>query len=545
MIKINDEINIYFPLKMKPRNQQIEMLNFIKKSINTSKKYILLNASVGSGKSYLTVMFANWYKNHINKNANFDIITNSKILQDQYMNDYPFMKILKGRANYYCEPYDTNCSLGMEICKTDGPKCGSDCPYTKAKEHWQNSNISLTNFHMFNTFAIYTKMIKDDRKSNVLIIDEAHDFEAVFCDFISTSLSAKALKKYGFDLKEIEDYDDKIRRIKTIDQYVSFIENKFNQDIDKKINWLDKEKQGKSTKIRNKYANYISHCESQKGKFSYLVEEYKINKDNWVLNITTNEHDKMYSGIVLDAKPVWGNKNLKNMIFKYYDHVIFMSGSLLNKEMFSYINGIHPKLTSYLEIDSDFPLKNRPIYYMKGIGKMSFNKKYETFSSQLKYIKKILKKHKNEKVIIHTFTYEIANWVKERLNDSRLIFHEQDNRDEMLQTFMASDEAKVFVSPSLISGFDFSDDLARAQIILKIPYPNLGSENIKQRMKTNDTWFGWKTVVDIIQMYGRTTRSKEDFSSTYILDDSFSDVLKYSSHMIPRYISDAIKIINI
>ena len=97
----------------------------------------------------------------------------------------------------------------------------------------------------------------------------------------------------------------------------------------------------------------------------------------------------------------------------------------------------------------------------------------------------------------------------------------------------------------MVSGVDFQDDISRFQIILKIPFPYLGSEKIKQRMKTNSKWYNWKTVVDFIQMIGRSIRSKDDYADTYILDDSFSDVLKYNSHLIPRYITNAIKYINI
>lgn len=545
MITINDDINIYFPLKLKPRPQQIDAINFVKESINSGKKYMLLQLPTGSGKSYFTIMFTNWYKNFINKNAKFDIITNSKILQEQYISDYDFIHNLKGRVNYDCNPYNTDCSSGWEICKTNGPKCGSECPYTNAKENWKAANIGLTNFHMFNTFAVYTKMIKDDKKSNVLIIDESHDFESVFCDFISTTLSSKSLKKYGFNLKEIEDYDEKISRIKKIDDYVGFIENQFLKDIDEKITWLDQASKSTTPKVRNDYANYIANCESNKNKFNYLIQEYNLNKDNWILDITKNETDKMYSGIVLDAKPVWGNTYMKDMIFKFYDHVIFMSGSLLDKDLFSFINGIHPNLTTFYSVESDFPLKNRPIYYIKGLGKMTYNSKYETFNKQVSYILKILKKYPDKKGLIHCGSYEFSSWLKERIKDKRLLFHDSDNRDEILQQHLDSNKASVLVSPSMISGVDLKDDNSRFQIIIKMPFPFLGSEKIKQRMKTNSIWYNWKTVVDFIQMIGRSVRSSEDFADTFILDDSFSDLLKYNSYLIPNYITNAIKNIKI
>jgi len=545
MIKINDNIKIYYPLKMVPRQQQFDILDFTKNTINNGNKYVLINASTGSGKSYFTVMFMNWYKNSINKSAKFDILTNSKILQHQYVNDYSFMKNLKGRSNYYCDPYDTDCSKGWEICKLSGPKCGADCPYIAAKSNWMGSSVGLTNFHLFNTYGIYTNILEEDRNADVLIIDEGHDFEAVFCDFISTTLSAKSLKKYGFDLKKIEDYDDRITRIKTIDQFIGFIENQFIKDVSERLSWFEAKQSKASKKIKAEYGNYIQFCSSQLSKFNYLIEEYGKDKANWILDITLNEKDKMYSGLILDAKPVWGSKFLKEVIFSKYDHVIFMSASILDKEMFGFINGLKSKFTSYIDVPSDFPLKNRPIYFLKGIGKMTYTEKFDTFERQLQWMEKILKKYKNKKGIIHCGTYDIANWMKERADDPRFLFHTSENRNEILMKHINSITPTILVSPSMISGVDLKDDISRFQIILKIPFPYLGSEKIKQRMSTNKKWYNWKTVSDLIQMYGRSVRSKDDYADTYILDDSFSDILKYNSAIIPRWFSDAIKYLKV
>jgi Rad3-related DNA helicase len=542
---INENLNIYFPLKLIPREQQLDALTFVKNTINSGRKYNLLQMPTGSGKSYFTVMFMNWYKNFINKAATFDIITNSKILQQQYLNDYQFMKNLSGKANYECAPYNTNCKIGMDICKTAGPHCKMECPYLSARDNWISAKVGLTNFHLFHTFSLFTPGAIQDRNSNVLIIDEAHDFEAVFCDYISTTLSAKSLKKYGFELTKIEEYDDQISRIKYIHDYINFIENKFIKDVKDKLSWLETAKTKSSKKQKIEYAKYIEHCETQISKFKYLSDEYEKDPKNWALDITRNDSDNMYSGIVLDAKPIWGHKYLKETIYKNYDHIIFMSGSLLDKEMFTYINGIHPKLTNYFEIDSNFPLKNRPLYYINGVGKMSYSQKYDTFEQQLKWIKKIIKKYPNKKGIIHCGTYEFSNWLEERLNEPRLLFHTPENREDILQEHIDNKIPSIIVSPSMVSGVDFQDDISRFQIILKIPFPYLGSEKIKQRMKTNKKWYNWKTVVDFIQMIGRSIRSKDDYADTYILDDSFSDVLRYNSHLIPKYITDAIKYINV
>jgi len=539
MIKINDKLNIHFPLKLKPRQEQIAALNFLKESINNGKRYAMLNLPTGIGKSYLVMMFANYYRNYINENAKFDILTNSKILQKQYINEFPFIKNYEGRGNYICDPHDSDCSKGWEICKVLGPHCDTECPYDKAKKNWQCSEIGLTNFHLFNTIAIYVRKILEGRDSHVLIIDESHSFEEVFCDFITTSISARSLKKYGFNMKEIEDYDRTLMRIKKVSDFVGFIKHQFSQDVTDKYTWLEDMLKNATPKLRQEYSQYKSHCESQLMKFKYFVQEFEKKPDNWILDITKT-NDKMFSGLLLESKPVWGNDYIKEKVFDKYDFILFMSGSILDKNMFSYINGLEPELTTYFDVPSTFPLNRRPIYYLK-IGSMSMKEKEETLKKQLEYFKKILKKHQNEKGIIHTTNYENLEYIQKNLMDKRLIFHTPENRDEMLEKHINADYPSVIVSPSMISGVDLKDDLSRFQIIQKIPYPFLGSEKIKQRQKTKPEWYIWKTICDLIQSYGRSIRSHDDYATTYILDSNFSNVLKYNSKLLPRWFTNAIK----
>jgi Rad3-related DNA helicase len=59
-------------------------------------------------------------------------------------------------------------------------------------------------------------------------------------------------------------------------------------------------------------------------------------------------------------------------------------------------------------------------------------------------------------------------------------------------------------------------------------------------METNDKWYGWATVCDLIQMYGRSIRSAEDNADTYVLDSCFGDVLKWNGHYFPKWVKEAI-----
>ena len=527
---------------MVPRSQQLAGLEFLKKSILSNNKYFLLNLSTGVGKSFLTIMFANWYKNFINE-LKLDILTNSKVLQNQYIKDFPFIKNFKGKQNYFCQKHSVDCASGKEICKILKTPCET-CPYDRAKTAWQSSQIGLTNFHLFGTLAVHQKQILKNRGANVLIVDECHDLESVFSDQLSSTLSARSLKKCGFNLKEIDDYDTKyISKIKTLEKYLEFLDRKLIPDLKRKYDFFEQTIITSDLKKKKEYSLFIQKIENKLFSYEHLFKSHKEDPNNIVLDIVKNK-DKMYSGYQLVTNHVWVYEYIEKFIFSKYDHVIFMSASILNKDMFCYINGLDKNITTYFEIPTPFLKKNRKIFYLK-VGKMSFKNKEETFLKQVPWIKEILKKYKNEKGIIHTTNYEITEWIKENIQDERLLFHETEDRHDILEQHLHSTKPTVLVSPSMISGISLDDDLARFQILVKTPFPNISSAKIKARQKTNPNWYTWKACTDILQAYGRGVRSETDFCDFYILDSNFSDLLKYNSHMFPKYFLDAIKTLKI
>lgn len=538
MINIDGKVNIYFPMEMKPRPQQIDLLQKCKKTINNGKKYILINAPTGSGKSYFAIMFSNWYRNSVDENAKIDIITNSKLLQEQYHDSFDFIRVLKGQSNYWCDDNKCNCQEGKELNKLKETKCPT-CPYDMAKRAWMGSEMGITNFHMFNSFAMYQHKVIEDRNSNVLIIDEAHDFESVFCDFLSTKLSGKLLKKYGMELVEIEFYEQKFVKITTIEKFMTFLEDDFLpkvRSLNSKYEHLISDSSAQEEiKEYNKYYTYTS---TQIEKFETILEKFEADPNNWSLDRVYNKE----KNLELLIEPIWGYDYLNEYIWCNYDHVVFMSGSILDKVMFSYINGLKVELTDYYELDSTFPLENRPIYYVKNIGKMTFESKELTFKNQIPVIEKILKKYQKENGIIHTINYELAEWLKNNIPDSRLVFHESENREDVFNNFKKNGVNSVLISPSMMSGISLDDDLSRFQIIMKVPYPNISSNKIKSRQKTNKRWYDWKTCIDIIQMVGRSVRSETDWAHTFILDSCFSDILKKTSYF-PRWFTDSIKVL--
>jgi Rad3-related DNA helicase len=544
-------------LKYKPRKEQKEALSFIESEYQKNKmnKFFLLNLPVGSGKSHLALMIADWYKKNVNKMARVDIITNSKILQDQYANTYESISDLKGKENYECETYACSCAQGSEFNRLNKTSCES-CPYSYARESYQSGGISLTNFYLYILYAIYNPKLMESRDARVLIVDEAHEFDDVMSDFITIKITETSLKKYKFS----SEYDliKRLKAVKSISDYVEFLKH-YNTEI---ISTMDSMSNGMSSAPRNvtedkrdlkiskllktknsdvKMMQLVTDLKQQQSKIDVFLTEYKANPNNWVLESSYNEKLRQKE---LSLEPIWAYDYLDKYVFSHYDMVFLMSGTILDKNLFCQLNGLDVSKAVYYSISSPFPLRNRMIYYMP-VGKMSYKSKEETFKRYIPYIKKLLDKYKNKKGIIHTNSFELANWIKDSIKDPRLIFHDTSNKDEMLRLHIESEEPTVIVSPSMDTGVSFDDDSARFQIIAKVPYPSLASQKNKMRQSNNPDWYSWKTVSGFIQMTGRAVRSDMDYADTIVIDGGFGDVMKHSSHFLPDWIQNAIKKINI
>ena len=543
--------------KYKPRKEQREALDFIESELvrNKLNKFFLLNLPVGTGKSHLALMIADWYKRHINKTAKVDIITNSKILQDQYSSTYDSISDLKGKENYECEQYSCSCAQGGEFNRLNKTSCES-CPYTTAKDSFIAGNISLTNFYLYILYAIYNPKLMESRDSRVLIVDEAHEFDDVMSDFITIKITESIIKRYKFS-NELE-IIRKLKGVTTISSYVDFLRflsgelMSTMEDMERGMSRSPRNERqdkrdlkiSKLLKVKNsdvKVMQLVTDLKQLQLKIEVFLKEYKENPNNWVLETSYNERLKQKE---LSLEPIWAYDYLDKYVFRHYDLVVLMSGTILDKNLFCQLNGLDVTKACYYSIQSPFSVKNRPIYYMP-LGKMSYKSKEETFKRYIPYIKKLLLKYKNKKGIIHTNSFELAKWIQDSIKDPRLIFHDSQNKDEMLRLHKESEEPTVIVSPSMDTGVSFDNDDARFQIIAKVPYPSLASQKNKLRQSNNPDWYAWKTVAGLVQMSGRPVRSEIDYADTIILDGSFGDVIKHSSHFLPDWIQEAIKKVNV
>ena len=83
-----------------------------------------------------------------------------------------------------------------------------------------------------------------------------------------------------------------------------------------------------------------------------------------------------------------------------------MSAAILDSETFCTSLGLVPEEVKFIQVTSDFPIQNRPIYPM-GVAYLNFNSLQltEVKITISKAIDNLMTSHKNHKRIIHTTSW--------------------------------------------------------------------------------------------------------------------------------------------
>jgi Rad3-related DNA helicase len=177
-----------------------------------------------------------------------------------------------------------------------------------------------------------------------------------------------------------------------------------------------------------------------------------------------------------------------------------------------------------------------------GIDGLDYKRIDANMPKLLEAVDDVMSHYPHFKGIIHTHTNKIAQYLFAGSKHShRMLTHTANNREQVLQRFIASKEPLVLVSPSMVEGIDLKDDLGRWQIICKVPYPFLGDAQIKARFDRDPAWYQWKTTLAIIQAVGRIVRHEKDWGHTFVLDPAFKQWGYTVKDLLPDYFKKAVK----
>lgn len=534
----------YFPENYTPSSSQIQLIDGVEKAFAKGKKFVICCAPTGTGKSFLGKTLANLstpptaaYVNLINSydafrqdySGNYTheadarkepafgtfTLTITKSLQDQYIQLFEDGKLLKGKTNYQChvdENFDVEsapCVLVNKLKEDCWTK--NICPYYAARNTALLDRFSILNYKMFLSLPDHVK------RKNFIVCDEASELEDELVRRFSALIDYDRLRSYDISvLPLVTESMQKTRvwlyeLIFRLSETIGLLQSRNTKKITN-LSPLDK------IKIR-----YLKNLHSNLAIIESLWDEceFVVDKDSRRALFTPLKVDK-----------------LSKYIFDYGENILLMSATIIDHKNFAKTLGI--KDYEYVEVDSTFESSKSPIYVTS---KNKLN--YKTIKTELPAIvdkiKQICDFHKDDKGIIHTHTMEITEYIKTKLSGDRFLFRELSSKNEdILKEHTLSDAPTVLVSPSLSFGIDLKDALARFQIIVKLPYLPLSSKRIKKLFELDKTWYIDKMLNAMVQATGRATRSKNDYSVTYILDGNIVDVIKTHKDRLPKYFIDRV-----
>lgn len=500
------------------RPHQLEGITEIINALESGCRNIILKAEVGSGKSLIATQVARYF-NYAHHYTTM-ITTESKYLQDQYVKDFPFIRTVKGRNTFECfSDISQHCDKGSCVY-IEGFRCPHgvryddgkptlidndelDCLYWSQKIEAMNAQICLLN----NAYALTDhSFVKHFKPRDLLIIDEAHSIEESMMGFMEETLSLQQINKdIGFSIQK-PNSTSMLYFAEQIEDIASAYE------IEAKTQDNDMKK--KRFKDRAKSLRVLSE---------WLYED----PDNFIKVIDKDS---------IIFKPITIDRFAEDLFLSLGEQRLYMSGSILKEDIFLENLGITDDY-KVIDIPPIIPPQNRPIF-LDFVGSMSKKNIKATLPLMVEKIRSIAysDKHKNQKGVIHTYTYPIANMLKKHFkDDDRFIFHNSNDRNMKINAFKQDLGNKILVSPYAYTGVNFPYDECRFAIVVKNPYPNIGDaqiqarENLSQNKYKGFSYIYQKRSAVLSQIYGRGVRAEDDYCDLYLLDKDINGLLGKTS----------------
>jgi Rad3-related DNA helicase len=364
------------------------------------------------------------------------------------------------------------------------------------------------------------------------VAHNCHTLERQILRFIDVSITQEGLRKWTPTIKVVPEFE-------TAEGFAEFVLNDYlpilKNRLDVLANW-DGTGSDDDNRIQKEKLELTNHY----GKTLRGAEMIKDDPQNWVFWQETNRKGEVEAY----AKPLDAAPFSQSLCFEMGHVCVHMSAYPGSKKIYCRSLGLDPSNVAWLNLNSTFPVSNREIF-MTLIGSMSKRNRDQTLPELLDFTVKIMDSYPDTKGIIHCNSYDLGNIIYDKLqgtvHGSRLIYpRTAEERETLFARHRLAKHGTVIISPSMTEGFDFAEDLARWQIIAKVPFPYLGDRQVAAKKELSADWYDLQAVMSIIQACGRIVRSDTDVGHTYILDSDFINLWERHQDMFPRWWTDAV-----
>lgn len=531
-----------FPVGYTPTAQQKRVLKRVQTALNGDKKFVIICAPTGTGKSMISKSIGNcvpapepsWVElvqdnlifkqTHTGEYMHADqsyetesfgsyVLTITKNLQNQYKELFEDTSILKGKSNYK-STIDPNIDVELESLIMpkkilDQHRAENKCPYHNARNETLVNKFSALNYKMFLSLPHHV------RRRKAIICDEASELEEEIVKRFSITVDYNQLDRLGVTYSKLLTTNKK-----TVLNWITTLVQELADIRDELLAKKDKNQIQQSLKQKNKLLSVSRLYNSLITIHAHWFDsDFIVEKDSASVKLT----------------PLKVNV-LSDTVFSHGDKVVLMSATVVDHKSFAKALGITDY--EYVEVGCEFDSELSPIF-VSTKAKLNHKNLVKEMPKVINQIRKILDIHKFDKGVIHTHTNAITSMINGSIKHNRMLYRQVNaTNEDILELHSKDNKPTVLVSPSLTYGVDLKDNLARFQIIVKLPYSPLGSKRVKALFEQDKRWYENKMLVNLIQACGRGTRSTADHCKTYILDGNVVRVLQTCKERLPKYFLD-------
>ena len=467
----------------------------------------------------------------------FAVLTGTRTLEDQVVDDGYDIVNVRGKANYECREFDPAYTSESGIIHEEkhwscdeGPEheCKyaftSRCTYGERVEAAKKTQHgSLHNYqYWFNARSRNAGALEGDGGPiQLLICDEAHLAWKELARFLSVWVSSEDLKQWGGD-----EYLQAMR------------ETRGAEHGRVGVGWLNVLEQTcirVGIELEKILSDYFSEADAMRRskryrKLSKLWGNLEravglIGDANWIWKLTKY-------GIEFNC--IWPAKYAPQYLVSGVPRVILMSASLREKGV--KLAGFKTGEYYFREWPRVFPEKLGMVYWLP-TGRMGKNAGPEAGEAARVMADRIYDewapKHKG---IVHTNSYARAEqWQAGSRWGRHMIVSKRGAAGEAAERYKKADPPCILVSPSFTTGWDFPDQECRWQHIPKVPFGDRSDPVTLARIESDPDYDNYETMQTFHQACFRGQRHEKDECVTICTDDAIGNFRKYARRHAPEW----------
>lgn len=518
------------------RPHQWTAIQEVMDAYESGAQWVWLDAPTGAGKSLIGEVVMRMVAGPTGKGL---YVATTKHLQDQFTRDFPYARVMKGRANYptaqgWADAWGNRASgpnrnsiTCADCTRTSSSDC-TFCPSLMSCPYIMERNLALkSKIAVLNTAYLLVQALKGDggmfAGRSIAVMDEADMLEGEVMGQAEVALSPSRLKKLGLGMPEK----------KTVaSTWVEWVTDAALPAVTRALSKIPP---------LEAYGITPAQIRERKGLENLRNDLYAIAEDlgdGWVWD----GYDRGW----VTFKPVRVDR-YGEQVGSLARKTMAMSATLISTDEMSDSLGLGKIEQETVRVPMTFPVENRPIFVVP-VAEMTRKNGQAAVDKMCRAVAKVVALHPGERVLVHCVSYRLAKDISEwvaRVTDGRRIitYTESGEKHRALETYLATPGA-VMVASSMDRGVDLPGDACRVQVVAKIPFPFLGDKQVAARMHSRGGagWYAVQTVRTLVQMTGRAVRSRTDHAVTYILDDSFnSNIWNGKRHLLPEWWKDSLR----